>query len=143
VLLERHPRRRGTATLRRILAAGRLDDGITRSALEDRFLAFLDERGLPRPHLNLHVEATGRLIECDCVWREKRLIVELDGHVTHGRRAAFEDDRARDRALSVAGWRVVRVTWRQLACEGGTLARDLQQLVGVGAPKAIPRPATP
>jgi len=42
LLLERHPRRRGTAVLRRILAAGRIGDGVTRGELEDRFVAFLD-----------------------------------------------------------------------------------------------------
>jgi very-short-patch-repair endonuclease len=39
-------------------------------------------------------------------------------------------DRARDRALNVAGWRVVRVTWRQLASEPEALATDLRRLLG-------------
>ena len=47
-LLERHPRRRGTAMLRRMLAAGRAGEGITRSELEERFLALLDAAALPR-----------------------------------------------------------------------------------------------
>jgi len=136
VLLKRHPRRRGTALLRRILAAGRLGDGVTRGELEDCFVAFLDAAGLPRPGLNRHIEAAGRLIECDSVWRDGRLIVELDGHATHGRRSAFEDDRARDRALSAAGWRVVRVTWRQLEREAGPLESDLRRLLGEGEAKA-------
>lgn len=128
-LLERHPRRRGTAILRRMLAAGRLGDGVTRSVLEDRFLAFLDDRGLPRPKLNRHVEVAGRLVECDCVWRDERVIVELDGHAAHGRRSAFEEDRARDRTLNAAGWRIVRVTWRQLEREEDALARDMRRLL--------------
>ncbi|MGI8511157.1 MAG: DUF559 domain-containing protein, partial [Solirubrobacteraceae bacterium] len=136
MLLERHPRRRGTAVLRRILAAGRIGDGVTRGEPEDRFVAFLDATGLPRPRLNRHIEAAGRLVECDCVWRDERLIVELDGHATHGRRSAFEDDRARDRALSVDAWRVVRVTWRQLEWEAGLLESDLRRLLVEGRAKA-------
>lgn len=63
VLLERHPRRRGTATMRSVLASGRIGDGVTRSKLEERFGAFLDDAALPRPLLNVHVEIPGRLIE--------------------------------------------------------------------------------
>ncbi len=65
----------------------------------------------------------------DAVWRDAGLAVELDGHTTHGTRAAFERDRARDRALQVAGFRVVRVTWRQIAREPAALARDLAALL--------------
>jgi very-short-patch-repair endonuclease len=53
-------------------------------------------------------------MECDCVWPSHRLVVELDSRRFHGTRAAFERDRARDRVLQAAGWRVVRITWRQL-----------------------------
>ncbi|MGI8597282.1 MAG: hypothetical protein ACR2LY_08355 [Thermoleophilaceae bacterium] len=72
VLLERHPRRRGTAALRSILASGRVADGVTRSELEERFLVFLDANALPRPQLNVHLEVHGRLLECGCVWRARR-----------------------------------------------------------------------
>jgi len=128
-LLERHPRRRGTAMLRRMLAAGRAGEGITRSELEEHFLALLDAAVLPRPKLNHHLEAAGRLIECDCVWCPQRLVVERDGHATHGRRSAFERDRARDRALQTAGWRVVRITWWQLRSEARGVVADLHRLL--------------
>jgi len=127
-LLARHPRRRGTATLRSIVASGRIGENATRSELEERFLAIADRAGLPRPAINAHVEIAGRLVECDCLWRTERLVVELDGHAFHAPRRAFEADRARDRALQVAGWRVVRVTWRQLHAESGRVAADLRAL---------------
>jgi very-short-patch-repair endonuclease len=50
----------------------------------------------------------------DFVWREQRVIVETDGHETHRTRRAFEEDRLRDQRLIVAGWTVIRITWRQL-----------------------------
>ena len=56
-------------------------------------------------------------------------MVELDGFATHGTRAAFEDDRARDRALQTAGYRVLRVTWRQLADDAATIAGQLGALL--------------
>jgi hypothetical protein len=129
-LLTRHPRRPGAAALRAILEAGVAASAPTRSELEDRFLAFLAEHGLPRPLVNTGVEVRGRWLECDCVGPSHRLIVELDGRATHDTTAAFERDRARDRLLQAAGWRVVRITWRQLHHEDDRIAADLRKLMG-------------
>jgi very-short-patch-repair endonuclease len=128
-LLARHRGRRGAATLRAILADADTKPAATRSDLEDAFLAFLDRHSLPRPQVNVGIEVGGRWVECDCIWRAHRLIVELDGRATHDTRAAFERDRARDRALNVAGWRVVRVTWRHLHADERQLAQDLRDLL--------------
>jgi very-short-patch-repair endonuclease len=63
------------------------------------------------------------------VWRSHRLIVELDSRGFHGTTAAFERDRARDRVLQAGGWRVVRITWRQLHDDEDRVAADLRELV--------------
>jgi very-short-patch-repair endonuclease len=94
--------------------------------LEDRFMALLERMGLPLPATNVPLPRNSRWIEADCVWRRPRPIVELDGHATHGTRATYERDRARDCALIAAGWRVMRITWRQLRDEPAELARDLR-----------------
>jgi very-short-patch-repair endonuclease len=129
-LLARYPRRRGSRTIRAILAAGRIGSGIARSELEERFLAFVQEVRLPAPRTNVPLNIAGHFIEADCVWRPQRLVVELDGHAAHRSVRAFERDRARDRALQAAGWQVVRVTWRQLQREREQLAADLGRLLG-------------
>ncbi len=53
----------------------------------------------------------------DFAWPEHRLIVEVDGFQFHGHRRAFERDRRRDQAHVLAGYRVIRITWRQLEDE--------------------------
>jgi very-short-patch-repair endonuclease len=63
------------------------------------------------------------------VWRDHHLIAELDGHASHATTAGFERDRARDRALQAAGWRVIRITWRQLHDQPAAVARDLERLL--------------
>ena len=68
------------------------------------------------------------------MWREAKLIVELDGFATHGTRRAFERDRVRDRRLTTAGWRVIRLTGRQFA-EPAELAAELTTLL---APRIDP-----
>jgi len=129
-LLARYPRRRGTAAIRDILTAAGLGSTLTRSELEERFLRFVARAGLPRPELNVPIALRGVFVEADCVWRRSRLIAELDGRAVHGTAAAFEHDRARDRALNAAGWRVIRITWRQLGGEARELAEDLGALLG-------------
>lgn len=127
-LVSRYPGRRGVAPLRAVLGSLGSGADVTRSELEDRFLSFLAAAQLPRPQVNVVLEVAGRSIEADCVWPAQRLVVELDGHATHATRAAYERDRARDRVLQAAGWRVVRVTWRQLHESPDALAADLSSL---------------
>jgi very-short-patch-repair endonuclease len=127
--VERYPSRRGIGVVKGILAADRVGTTITRSDLEERFLAFLESRSLPSPELNVALEVNGTWLEADCAWRRQRLIVELDSRAVHETPKAFERDRARDRALHAAGWRVVRVTWRQLHRDANRLEADLRMLL--------------
>jgi hypothetical protein len=133
-LVDRYPGRRGLATLRLVLAEASFGGNATRSELEDRFLAFLADHGLPRPEVNARLNTGGRTYEVDCLWRSAGLVVELDGYAAHGTRAAFERDRARARALQAAGWRVFPVTWRQLHRERAVLLRELR--IALKVPRA-------
>lgn len=128
-LLKRYPGRRGSALLRTLLRDGTASRGITRSWLERRLLAILDGTDLPRPRLNTHVYVQGRFFEADCLWAERRLIVELDGRESHDTEMAFEKDRERDRILLVDGWRVARITWRQLRDDAPAVLEDLRRLL--------------
>jgi very-short-patch-repair endonuclease len=107
-LLARHPRRAGAPRLRLLLAEGNL--AFTRSHAEEVFLGILDRGGLPKPETNVRV----RGLEVDCLFRAARLIVEIDGFTYHSSPAATERDHHRDQALYLAGYDVVRFTWKQL-----------------------------
>lgn len=118
LLLSRHPGRRGTRNLRRLLG-----DPIPKSRLERRFRALLRKRRLRLPD-DINVDMPWG--EADCVWWRERICVELDGYGTHRTRAQFERDRTRDRQAAGLGWLVIRVTWRQLKDEPAAVARDLR-----------------
>ena len=45
------------------------------------------------------------------MWRDARLIVEVDGYRYHRSPSAFEDDRERDVIMHLAGWTVLRFTY--------------------------------
>jgi very-short-patch-repair endonuclease len=117
-LLDRHPTKKGTGALRTAAAPTH-----TRSDLETRFLTFLDDRRFPPPQINVLIEG----IEVDVAWPGHKLIVELDGYAFHSTHDAFHADRRRDRRLTAAGWRVVRLTWRDLD-EPDALAGELRAL---------------
>jgi predicted transcriptional regulator of viral defense system len=127
-LMERYPRRQGAAALREVLAA-KEPPGITQNDFEERFVAFIDRHGLPRPSLNGTLPLRGRLLRPDCMWPRERLIVELDGRKAHRTDRAFEGDRRRDRELLAEGWRSARVTWTQLRDESAEVAADLRRLL--------------
>jgi very-short-patch-repair endonuclease len=131
-LVARHPGRRGTTALKRALAKQReIGETITRSEFEERFRAFVDDHALPHPRMNA---ALGPYTP-DAVRPDARLVVELDSYGIHTTRQAFESDRERDRTLQLMGYRVVRITWRQLSTQPRTIAEQLRTLLTAG-----PRP---
>jgi very-short-patch-repair endonuclease len=129
-LLRRYPGHRGNLAVRAALDRLHETPGRTRSAFEDRFLAFLDHHGLPRPHFNAWLSLGSDRFQVDCLWPDRRLIVELDGWSAHGTRAAFRSDKARDRKLAVAGYTTTRIPWSALEDEPAAIASDLRQLLG-------------
>ena len=118
--------RHGLRRLRALLEECRLPEPATRSDLEARFLDLCHEAGLPRPAVNALVAG----FEVDAVWPAERLIVELDGHEFHHTRAAFERDRARDTALQLAGYRVIRLTYARLISEPEEVTGAMRTLLG-------------
>jgi len=124
--VERWQGHRGTKNLRALLARDH-EPALTRSEAEERLLALIRDAALPDPSMNQYV---GRYM-VDAVWPQRRLAVEVDGYRYHSSRGAFERDRRRDAELTAAGYRVIRVTWRQLVEEPlavvARLARALER----------------
>jgi very-short-patch-repair endonuclease len=129
-LVERYPGRRGVGKVRAALERLKEEpSGRRRSRLEERFGLFLRRHRLPRPRFNDWILLGGKRYQVDCHWRGTGQIVELDGWEGHGTRTAFREDRARDRALKVAGYSVTRLTWNQLDDEAEVIASDLRVLL--------------
>jgi hypothetical protein len=124
--LREHPRQAGAPALRALL--DRLSGAETidlRSPLEVALLQLCDDYGLPVPHANVLLE--GFLV--DFHWPGTTLVVETDGFTYHSMPQAFEADRARDQALTLAGYTVVRFTHRQLTRQPGRAAGHLRRLL--------------
>jgi very-short-patch-repair endonuclease len=129
-LLERYPGKRGSRKVR--FALDRITEdppGRKRSKLEERFAPFLRRHHLALPRFNDWILLGPKRFQVDCHWPHLRLIVELDGWQGHSTRSAFQDDRARDRALHAAGYSVIHLTWNQLDDEPEAIASDLRRLL--------------
>ena len=77
----------------------------TKSALEDQYLAQIQNSGVPEPRINTKVEG----VEVDFHWPEQNLCIEIDGP-GHERPRTRQEDRARDATLQAAGHQVIRLT---------------------------------
>ena len=123
-----HRGRRGAGALRRLLAAHAIGSTATRSELEERFLALCRRRRLPPPLVNVP------LLDyvADFYWPAARLVVEVDGHGTHGTRVAFERDRDRDSHLAAHGYRTLRFTWRDLTTRPAIVAHRVRRVLHRG-----------
>ncbi len=115
---------KGTKRLTKAIAD---DPQWTRSELENRMRKLASEHGLPRALCNHTLDAPDHPgLEVDAYFPKHHLVVETDGWTDHHTRQAFEDDRAKDAALTAAGYTVMRFTWRQLRDDPHTVAERIR-----------------
>jgi Protein of unknown function (DUF559) len=127
-ICDRSPRRQGVRALGTLLTESREPPSV-RSELKRRFVALCSAADLPAPALNTVVAGH----EVDALWPRQRLVVELDGYRFHRGRAAFERDRVRDLDLSLAGYRVLRITSRRLDRERAAVAAAVRSQLATQA----------
>jgi len=122
-----HPGHPGTRRLKGVLFRHEAGSTLTRSELEERFLALCRKEGLPHPLVNAPL--LGYVV--DFHWIEAKVVVELDGFASHGTRSAFESDRDRDTALSARGYVVLRFTWRDLTRRTKVVAGRVRRVLRI------------
>jgi Transcriptional regulator, AbiEi antitoxin/REase_MTES_1575 len=136
--IERASGRQAATTLAAIINPG---PAPTRSELEDRALALFRGHGLPEPLINPTIQG----IEVDFLFREARLVVEVDGDRHHRTPFARRNDADKQARLEVAGYRVLRLTWTQVTRHPqqtvARLRRALTAPVAGSAPRAPPPPS--
>jgi Protein of unknown function (DUF559)/Transcriptional regulator, AbiEi antitoxin len=115
--------RPGSKALREALALHLPELANANGELEVAFLFLVERAELPLPEPNAVVEG----LKVDALWRERRLVVELDGHATHANPVANEEDRRRELILRRAGYCVLRYTWQQVAQQPAEVVEDLRR----------------
>jgi very-short-patch-repair endonuclease/predicted transcriptional regulator of viral defense system len=120
-MIDAHRGQRGAGALAAALGDHRAGTTVTRSALEEAFLALCAAHALERPQTNVRVCG----LEVDFLFAAQRLVVEADSWRFHRTRRAFERDRQRDAILARAGYRTLRFTHRQMTQRPGEVAATI------------------
>lgn len=102
----------GIRRARRVLA---MASGLAESPLESLTRLAIHDSGLPRPELQVWVEAWGTRYRVDMIWPERRVILEVDGRVKYAGDPTDGDalwqEKIRQELLSRLGYTVLRVMW--------------------------------
>jgi very-short-patch-repair endonuclease len=106
-VLDTVPRARGGPALRDMLDAGRHRAQSHPERLLHRLIL---EARLPSPELNAKLGPW----KPDLLWRQRGLVVEVDGYAAHSSPRAIERDRRKEAALRAMGLQVVRYSARQV-----------------------------
>jgi very-short-patch-repair endonuclease len=97
----------------------------TRSELEEAFLAFCRRHDLPTPQVNTRPGSH----ECDFVFPDAMLIVEVDGWDFHRDKFAYENDRDRDADMLELEYGTLRATWSRLMYRPEREAQRLHRIL--------------
>jgi very-short-patch-repair endonuclease len=120
-----HP---GSANLRAALKEHAPGHGEMKSRLERRFRELLIEHGIELPERNQSVGPW----TVDCLWRERRVVVELDGRQHERPRQADSDD-DRDLWMRRHGYIARRYGKRQIEQRSEEVIADLLEALGYAA----------
>lgn len=124
-VLDRGPGWKGIGRLRHLIEEWDPLLTTSRSDLEMKFLRICRQSQLPEPHMNSRMAG----YEVDFLWPLEKLVVEVDGFEFHSGQAAFEADHVRDADLAMAGYRVVRFTYRKVMFEPAFVTSRLKALL--------------
>jgi hypothetical protein len=122
--LWRNRHRRAAPVVRALLAEYDPSQGPTESELEESFLDLVRRAGLPAAERQAYIALDDGEppVRADFAWRPQRLVIETDGRRYHRGSVVFESDRRKDQRLMLAGWRVTRITYRQVTREPQRIA---------------------
>jgi hypothetical protein len=125
--------RRGTALVRQLVASRLNGHAPVESDLEHLFVIVCATYGLPEPERQVVLGDDTPIGRVDFLFRDARLVVEVDGRSWHDSESDREADRWRENRLIAAGWRVLRIRWRDLVERPEDVARLLRSALALPA----------
>ena len=112
---------RGVRRLRSLLEDR--TEGVPSEELEREFLRLVRRFKLRKP-VRQHAQGRYRI---DFAYPDLMLAVEVDGWNAHGTPSALDYDVDRQNQIGLAGWLVLRFTWRQLVYQPGKVAETIRR----------------
>ncbi|GAA3692932.1 type IV toxin-antitoxin system AbiEi family antitoxin domain-containing protein [Microlunatus aurantiacus] len=121
------PQRPGNVDRRRVLLDSRAEPW---SHAERQAHRLLRSEGITGWVANRKVHVGGATYFLDVGFDRERVAGEIDGRAHHCEPDVFESDRARQNALVLDGWLIVRFTWLMLTREPDYVIRTLRHALG-------------
>jgi very-short-patch-repair endonuclease len=119
--------RDGTVVFRTLLQERRGSYVAPESELEARFIKLVRSSGLPDPDRQVDLgDADGWIGRVDFLFRDARLVVEVDGAEFHDALTDRRRDDQRDARLERAGWRVARLRWSDVVDHPTAVVRSIR-----------------
>lgn len=97
------------------------------SAAERTAHRLLRNAGLQGWATNRSIRVGGALYYLDIAFGSERVAVEIDGRQFHSDSLTFESDRRRQNRIVLAGWTVLRFTWRMLIDAPDQVVADIRR----------------
>ena len=101
---------------------------VPETVLERKLFGLLVSAGIPKPSRQFHAPwlepIEGRV---DFAYEAEEIVLEADSRRWHGLFDAFEEDRRRDIAAQLAGWIVLRITWKMITEDPGFVVDSVKQ----------------
>jgi predicted transcriptional regulator of viral defense system len=129
--LERNATRPAARKTRALLEQHYIGSTPTESELEEAFLALCRRIDVPQPEVQQWITLPdgGEPIRADFLWREQRVVVEVDGDKFHRTAQARSRDRRKDQRLTLHAFKPVRTDGRQILYRPAELEAALIALV--------------
>ncbi len=119
--------RAGTVVLRALLTERGPRYVAPESELEARFIALVARHHLPAPERQADLgDADSWIGRVDFVWRQARLVVEVDGAAFHDGWVDRRRDQERDARLVATGWAILRLAWADVVDEPERVAARIR-----------------
>jgi very-short-patch-repair endonuclease len=97
------------------------------SVLELRFLLLAQRQGLPRMVFQHEVRIGGRTYRIDAAYPDLKLAIEVDGYAKRASPEAMARDLARQNALVLAGWTILRFPWSRIVGDPSSVAEEIMR----------------
>lgn len=126
--------KKGMKKLHTIIDERLLGTAVSDTVLEHAFCKLMRDAGLPVPTRQFHAPwlkpLNGRV---DFAYLDFKIVIEADSRRWHLTFDAFEVDKVRDNAAQIAGWIVIRITWRMIKEEPDLVVRTIREALAVRA----------
>lgn len=118
--------RSGMGLLRHLLRE-RLDDGYTESRFERALFVMIRRFNLPSPTKQHQVHLGSRTFRIDFAYVPHKIAIEALSYTHHSLRDDWERDQVRNNLLTLAGWKMLYITYRRLKSDPAGVALQIKE----------------